>query len=156
MFLPLKNLPIIEIPVQSSENIRIEKPYPNMSINFSLRSSMETLDYLLINNSFNKIQNNSLQSININRYENDNDSDDNEQFFLYFLFDYLFNFDWLQHLLLEEQYILEYSLEYGFLRLLPETRKRLNIEVLLVTLGMKEKDIFVSKFDVDCQNLFEH
>ena len=47
----------------------------------------------------------------------------------------LFDLDWLKQLLIEEQHILEYSLEYGFLRLSPETRQRLNIEVLLVTLG---------------------
>ena len=35
----------------------------------------------------------------------------------------------------DERYIVEYSLEYGFLRLSPETRHRLNISVLLVTLG---------------------
>ena len=36
----------------------------------------------------------------------------------------------------EEKYIVEYSLEYGFLRLSPNTRQRLNITVMLVTLGM--------------------
>ncbi|GFR94921.1 membralin [Elysia marginata] len=35
----------------------------------------------------------------------------------------------------EEKYIVEYSLEYGLLRLLPKTRKKLNITVMLVTLG---------------------
>ena len=35
----------------------------------------------------------------------------------------------------EEKYIVEYSLEYGFLRLSPKTRQRLNITVMLVTLG---------------------
>ena len=35
----------------------------------------------------------------------------------------------------DEKYIVEYSLEYGFLRLSPKTRQRLNITVLLVTLG---------------------
>ena len=49
--------------------------------------------------------------------------------------EFLFNFDWLADLLLAEQHIREYSLEYGFLRLPPETRQRLNIEVFLVTLG---------------------
>jgi hypothetical protein len=57
------------------------------------------------------------------------------------LYDFIFDFDWLQELLIEDQHILEYSLEYGFLRLPPETRQRLNIEVLLVTLGRKEKNI---------------
>ena len=51
------------------------------------------------------------------------------------IFDYLFNFDWIKQFLIEEHHILEYSLEYGFLRLGPETRQRLNIEVLLITLG---------------------
>jgi len=36
----------------------------------------------------------------------------------------------------EERYIVEYSLEYGFLRLSPKTRNALNISVMLVTLGM--------------------
>lgn len=35
----------------------------------------------------------------------------------------------------EEKYIVEFSLEYGFLRLSPKTRERLNITVMLVTLG---------------------
>uniref|UniRef100_A0A0B6ZAA1 Membralin n=1 Tax=Arion vulgaris TaxID=1028688 RepID=A0A0B6ZAA1_9EUPU len=39
----------------------------------------------------------------------------------------------------EEKYIVEYSLEYGLLRLLPKTRKKLNITILLVTLD-PEKD----------------
>ena len=51
------------------------------------------------------------------------------------LISFLFNFEWLKELLVEEQHILEYSLEYGFLRLPPDTRHRLKIEVLLVTLG---------------------
>lgn len=54
------------------------------------------------------------------------------------VFDYLFNFDWIKQFLIDEHHILEYSLEYGFLRLGPETRQRLNIEVLLVTLGKKK------------------
>lgn len=45
------------------------------------------------------------------------------------------NFDWLKQFLIDEVYILEYSLEYGFLRLSPQTRQRLNITVMLVTLG---------------------
>lgn len=35
----------------------------------------------------------------------------------------------------EEKYIVEYALEYGFLRLSPKTRQKLNITVMLVTLG---------------------
>jgi len=59
---------------------------------------------------------------------------DNESLFdlIYY---YLFDFDWLKQLLIEEPNILEYSREYGLLRLSPATRQRLNIEVLLVTLG---------------------
>lgn len=34
-----------------------------------------------------------------------------------------------------EEYIVEYSLEYGFLRLSQSTRQRLNIPVMVVTLG---------------------
>ena len=36
----------------------------------------------------------------------------------------------------EERYIVEYALEYGFLRLSPKTRSALNISVMLITLGM--------------------
>lgn len=35
----------------------------------------------------------------------------------------------------QEEYIVEYSLEYGFLRLSQSTRQRLNIPVMVVTLG---------------------
>lgn len=35
----------------------------------------------------------------------------------------------------QEEYIVEYSLEYGFLRLSQTTRQRLNIPVMVVTLG---------------------
>jgi hypothetical protein len=58
------------------------------------------------------------------------------------IYDYFFNFDWIKQFLIEEQHILEYSLEYGFLRLSPETRERLNIEVLLVTLDMSNNTCF--------------
>ena len=34
----------------------------------------------------------------------------------------------------DDEYIIEYSLEYGFLRLSPSTRQRLNIPVLVVKL----------------------
>jgi hypothetical protein len=59
---------------------------------------------------------------------------DNESLFD-LISNYLFDFDWLKQLLIEEPNILEYSREYGFLRLSPTTRQRLNIQVLLVTLG---------------------
>ncbi len=109
----LKNLPIAEISIESSE-----KSYPNMSINSSLISSIEPPP----DDSLNKILNDN--PIIDQSEENDDDES-------------LFNFDWLKYILIEEQHIFEYSLEYGFLRLPPETRKRLNIEVLLVTLGKK-------------------
>ena len=35
----------------------------------------------------------------------------------------------------KEEYAVEYALEYGFLRLSPESRKKLGIPVLLVELG---------------------
>ena len=47
----------------------------------------------------------------------------------------------------EEKYIVEYSLEYGFLRLSPRTRQRLNITVMLVTLGMYQ---FLNIFSGHC------
>jgi len=105
--------PIAEIQIEPLKNDLLEELYPNMSINSSLLSSIET------------IQN--AEIINEN-------SQDNESLFDIIL-DFLFNFDWLKQLIIEDQHILEYSLEYGFLRLPPETRQRLNIEVLLVTLG---------------------
>ncbi|XP_030380398.1 uncharacterized protein LOC115628409 [Scaptodrosophila lebanonensis] len=42
----------------------------------------------------------------------------------------------------DEQYIMEYSLEYGHLRLSPATRKRLNIPVLTVQLDPNANDCF--------------
>jgi hypothetical protein len=60
--------------------------------------------------------------------------EDNESLFD-LIYNYLFDFDWLKQLLIEEPNILEYSREYGLLRLSPTTRQRLNIQVLLVTLG---------------------
>jgi len=44
----------------------------------------------------------------------------------------------------EERYIVEYSLEYGFLRLSPKTRNALNISVMLVTLGELLSGYFTS------------
>ena len=35
----------------------------------------------------------------------------------------------------KEEYAVEYALEYGFLRLSPETRKKLGIPVMLIELG---------------------
>jgi len=120
------------------ENTTVEEYYPNTSMNSS--------GDLLINDSLNKAMNNSPSSNNIVQFEDDSDDDDDDEDESLFnsLHDYLFNFDWLKQLLLEEQHILEYSLEYGFLRLPPQTRQRLNIEVLLVTLGKQRKVFLIS------------
>jgi hypothetical protein len=69
------------------------------------------------------------------------------------LFDSVFEFNWLKELMLDEQPIMEYSIEYGFLRLSPATRQRLNISVLLVKLGKilsdrpMEMSVFLSPID---------
>lgn len=112
-------LPVPEILVHTSTpNHSFEETHPNMSINFSLFPP---------DNSLNDI----LSDTPIEQSDDDDDVDDENES--------LFNFDWIKQLLIEEQHILEYSLEYGFLRLSPQTRKRLNIEVLLVTLGNIEQ-----------------
>lgn len=46
----------------------------------------------------------------------------------------------------EEKYIVEYALEYGFLRLSPKTRQRLNITVMLVTLDPLKDECFGDYF----------
>lgn len=46
----------------------------------------------------------------------------------------------------EEKYIVEYALEYGFLRLSPKTRQRLNITVMLVTLDPMKDECFGDYF----------
>ncbi|KAL3870109.1 hypothetical protein ACJMK2_042722 [Sinanodonta woodiana] len=46
----------------------------------------------------------------------------------------------------EEKYIVEYALEYGFLRLSPKTRQRLNITVMLVTLDPTKDECFGDAF----------
>ncbi len=49
----------------------------------------------------------------------------------------------------EEEYLVEYSLEYGFLRLSPATRQKLNISVELVVLDPDRDECFgdsLSKF----------
>lgn len=46
----------------------------------------------------------------------------------------------------EEKYIVEYALEYGFLRLSPKTRQRLNITVMLVTLDPQKDECFGDYF----------
>ena len=86
-----------EISIGSSRNPSFEETYSNMSINSSLIPVDTTL-------------------FDIMSDEPMEQSEDDED-------DSLFNFDWIKQLLIEEQHILEYSLEYGFLRLSPETRK---------------------------------
>ncbi|XP_029001874.1 membralin [Betta splendens] len=46
----------------------------------------------------------------------------------------------------QEEYIVEYSLEYGFLRLSQSTRKRLNIPVMVVTLDPMKDECFGDGF----------
>uniref|UniRef100_A0AAY4ENM2 Membralin n=1 Tax=Denticeps clupeoides TaxID=299321 RepID=A0AAY4ENM2_9TELE len=46
----------------------------------------------------------------------------------------------------QEEYIVEYSLEYGFLRLSPTTRQRLNIPVMVVTLDPMKDQCFGDGF----------
>lgn len=46
----------------------------------------------------------------------------------------------------DDQYVVEYSLEYGFLRLSPATRQRLNIPVLTVTLNPQTDKCFGDSF----------
>ncbi|CAF2900618.1 unnamed protein product [Rotaria sp. Silwood2] len=135
--------PVIEIPIEPSENDRLETSYPNMSISSSLLSS---IDYSSISIMRNEAKENA-KIIDDNYLSESQDNHDNES-----LFDSLFNFDWLKQLLIEEHYILEYSIEYGFLRLSPETRQRLNIEVLLVTLDITNNTCFgngLSRFMLD-------
>ncbi len=45
-----------------------------------------------------------------------------------------------------EEYIVEFSLEYGFLRLSPATRRKLNISILLVTLNPDNNTCFGDSF----------
>ena len=46
----------------------------------------------------------------------------------------------------EDEYIVEYSLEYGFLRLSPSTRKKLNISVQMVVLDPTQDVCFGDSF----------
>lgn len=48
--------------------------------------------------------------------------------------------------ILDEDYILEYSLEYGFLRLSPNARLRLKIPVKIVTLDPQKDECFGDPF----------
>ncbi|CAF4908868.1 unnamed protein product, partial [Rotaria sp. Silwood1] len=120
-----------------------ENSYPNMSISSSLLSSIDDSGKSIIKNEAKQ----NAKLIDNNYLSESQDNHDNES-----LFDSLFNFDWLKQLLIEEHYILEYSIEYGFLRLSPETRQRLNIEVLLVTLDVTNNTCFgngLSRFMLD-------
>ncbi|CAF3804267.1 unnamed protein product [Rotaria magnacalcarata] len=128
------NLPVATIYTKPKENPVVEESYANMSINFSLTSPIKRWKNLLINDSFTEVTNDSSAFVSSNQYDDDNDEHKDDSLFRS-LHNYLLNADWLQQLLIEEQHILEYSLEYGFLRLRPETRQRLNIQVLLVTIA---------------------
>ena len=46
----------------------------------------------------------------------------------------------------DDEYIVEYSLEYGFLRLSPATRKKLNISVQIVVLDPSQDTCFGDSF----------
>ena len=46
----------------------------------------------------------------------------------------------------QEHYIVEYSLEYGFLRLTPKIRQKLNISVKVVTLNPNQDKCFGNQF----------
>lgn len=46
----------------------------------------------------------------------------------------------------DEEYIVEYSLEYGFLRLSAATRQRLNVPVLVVALDPSRDSCFGDSF----------
>lgn len=118
---------MIELSNTPHENDQSEDLYPNMSINSPLLKPLDN------NSSKSIVKSESVNSATIidqNSFSELHDDPDSDS-----AFDDLFNFDWLKQLLIEEHYIIEYSLEYGLLRLSPETRQRLNIEVLLITLG---------------------
>ena len=123
-----KNLPVAEINVEPSEE---EVIYPNMSLSRQslARRSIPSLDLF----------DDDAESFESQEMDDDDDDDDASLFFP------LFDLDWFNQLLVEEQHILEYSLEYGFLRLSPETRQRLKIEVLLVALGRPISRCFVTR-----------
>lgn len=113
----------MEIPIDPLE----KQLYPNMSIRSDLLLSIE---------------NQTETSGEIIEIKSD-------ESYLDLFMNYVFNTDWIKHFLIEETYILEYSLEYGFLRLSPQTRQRLNVTVILVTLGKSsilanQKEAFLS------------
>lgn len=110
--------PIMEIPIDPLE----KQLYPNMSIRSDLLLSIE---------------NQTETSGEIIEIKSD-------ESYLDLFMDYVFNTDWIKQFLIEEAYILEYSLEYGFLRLSPQTRQRLNVTVMLVTLDISNNTCFGS------------
>ena len=111
----LQKISIAENPIDSSKDKEL---YTNTSVNNSLDNSDTSLLDIMDDHPI---------DAGVVVDDDDDEDEDGEES--------LFNFNWIKQLFIEEQHILEYSLEYGFLRLPPETRKRLNIEVLLVTLG---------------------
>jgi hypothetical protein len=141
LFLSLKNFPIANIIIEPPKNDVLEGINSLLlpTINATNNSFLSDEKQLEETNLSNETVNDSLPLITIN--ESDDDDNDNDDSLLNSIQDYLFNFDWVNQLLVEEQHILEYSLEYGFLRLSPETRRRLNIEVLLITLGKTNKKL---------------
>ena len=124
-----KSLPVAEINMELDDDVI----YPNMTL-ASVDLSSQSLKT-------NDLWNRSIPSTDL--FDDDAESQEtNEDSSLFTLIiSHLFDLDWFNQLLIEEQHILEYSLEYGFLRLSPETRQRLNIEVLLVTLGKHRKRV---------------
>lgn len=59
----------------------------------------------------------------------------------------IFQKNYLNLISVEDNYIIEYSLEYGFLRLSPQTRQKLNITVMLVTLDPNRDECFGTGFN---------
>ncbi|UJR25000.1 hypothetical protein I4U23_006361 [Adineta vaga] len=120
-------LSTIDNPIESKER------YSNMSIKSSLLSAIDEM--ILQNETTTLIDSNSSSELQHNESLFDT------------IYHYIFDYNWLKELLDEEHHILEYSLEYGFLRLSPQTRQRLNIEVLLVTLDMTNNTCFGGGFN---------
>ena len=66
----------------------------------------------------------------------------------------LFKFFQKNLLFTEDEYIVEYSLEYGFLRLSPATRRKLNISVEIVVLDPNTDTCFGDSFSKFILNTF--
>ncbi|CAF0793956.1 unnamed protein product [Adineta ricciae] len=118
------------IPPISEHSNESKEIYSNMSIKSSLLTEIDEKFF----------ENETAQLIDVNSASDTRPNDSLLDTFYHYVFDY----NWLKELLDEEHYILEYSLEYGFLRLSPTTRQRLNVEVLLVTLDMTNNTCFGS------------